>query len=123
MPSNGMWGWSIFSLIIVQLTESSTPLCLNLFCLMLELVSLHRMVSIRCVVIFHQIMNANNDAIQHRLAGQWNLIWNLKLLIKVKNFLWRVCRNCLPTRLRLKSRGVLCQGSCVVCTIHHKNMA
>jgi hypothetical protein len=34
------------------------------------------------------------------------------LLIKVKNLQWRACLNCLPTRLRLQSRGAPSQGSC-----------
>jgi hypothetical protein len=47
--------------------------------------------------------------------GLWHLIWNLHTLPKVKNFLWRVCRNCLPTRVKLRTRGVNCPHSCVFC--------
>jgi hypothetical protein len=31
---------------------------------------------------------------------------------KVKNLLWRICRNCLPTRYRLHNRGVDCVNNC-----------
>ena len=36
---------------------------------------------------YHQIMNDNNDAIKHRVARHSNLLWNLKLPLKVKNFI------------------------------------
>ncbi|WJX95855.1 hypothetical protein P8452_77124 [Trifolium repens] len=36
--------------------------------------------------------------------GMWHLIWKLHSLPKVKKFLWRVCPNCLPTRVRLRDR-------------------
>ena len=73
-------------------------------------------------IAYQQIMNANNDALLHRVAGPSNHIWNLKLPPKVKSFfLRRSCRNCFPTRLRLQSRGVSCQGSCVVCTVHDED--
>lgn len=43
----------------------------------------------------------------HR-AGNWDNIWRIKVPPKVKNLIWRVCRNCLPTRARLLDKGVHC---------------
>lgn len=34
---------------------------------------------------------------------------------KVKKFIWRACRNYLPTRQRLKDKGVNCSLDCVLC--------
>jgi hypothetical protein len=50
----------------------------------------------------------NNAGGQHRtgIAGNWNIIWQAKIPPKVKNLLWRIGRNVLPTRARLNSRGV-----------------
>ena len=57
---------------------------------------------------YKDILNHDVVALQHRVPGNWNSIWSIKLPPKVKNFLWRVCRNCLPTRVRLQSKGVQC---------------
>jgi len=40
--------------------------------------------------------------------GYWSGIWNLKVPPKVKNLIWRMCRDCLPTRVRLLDKGVAC---------------
>ena len=53
--------------------------------------------------------------------GRWNLIWNLKVPPKIKNFLWRVCRGCFPTRARLNSRGVSCPLDCVHCNSNYED--
>jgi hypothetical protein len=53
--------------------------------------------------------------------GFWGGIWKLKVQPKVKNMVWRVCRECLPTRVRLKSRGVNCPSSCVFCNDPHED--
>lgn len=58
-------------------------------------------------------MNINLEALQHRVQGNWSCVWKLKLSPKVKNFLWRACRNCLPTRVRLQTKGVRSPNQCV----------
>lgn len=55
------------------------------------------------------------------VPGNWNLIWNLEVPPKVKNFIWRVCRNCLPTRMRLKDKGVNCTSICNFCEGNFEN--
>ena len=66
-------------------------------------------------IAYKDILNHDVVALQHRVPGNWNCIWSIKLPPKVKNFLWRVCRNCLPTRVRLQSKGVQCPAQCAVC--------
>ena len=50
-----------------------------------------------------------------RLRALWKLIWNLNCPNKVKHFMWRSCKNILPTKCRLKSRGFGDVVSCVMC--------
>jgi len=54
---------------------------------------------------YREIINSNDVLLHHRVSENWNIIWNLKLPPKIKNFLWRICRNCLPTRMRLITKG------------------
>jgi len=57
------------------------------------------------------------DVNHFKAQGNWDLIWKLKVPPKVKNFIWRVCRNTLPTRLRLKEKGVNCDPTCALCNL------
>lgn len=50
-------------------------------------------------------------------------IWKLKVPTKVKNLVWRMCRVCLPTRVRLHDKGVQCPMQCVSCTSNHEDLA
>jgi hypothetical protein len=59
---------------------------------------------------------------RHGCAGSWNLIWRAKIPPKMKNLLWRISRNILPTRLKLNSRGVQCPTSCVVCNTEDEDI-
>ena len=49
-------------------------------------------------------------------------IWNLKVPPKVKNLIWRTCRGCLPTRVRLLDKGVVCPTNCVSCDSDHEHL-
>jgi hypothetical protein len=40
------------------------------------------------------------------VEGDWLLIWKLAIPPKVRNFIWQVAQNCLPTRVRLNEKGV-----------------
>ena len=55
----------------------------------------------------------NNDHL--RKPGYWSGIWRLKVPPKVKSLVWRICRDCFPTRVKLRSRGVNCPSECVRC--------
>jgi hypothetical protein len=49
------------------------------------------------------------------IAGNWQQIWRAKIPPSVKNLLWRIGRNVLPTRVRLNSRGIQCSENCAIC--------
>jgi len=55
------------------------------------------------------------DSSHLRQTGAWSNIWRLKVPPKVKNLVWRMCRGCLPTRVRLQDKGVNCPTDCVMC--------
>ena len=57
-----------------------------------------------------------------RRPGFWTGIWKLKVPPKVKNLIWRMCRGCLPTRVRLQDKGVQCPMSCVICNDPAENL-
>jgi hypothetical protein len=44
-----------------------------------------------------------------------NCIWNIQAPPKTKHLLWRICKGCLPTRMRLKERCVTCP---LVCSLY-----
>lgn len=53
--------------------------------------------------------------------GYWTGIWNLKVLPKVKNLIWRICRGCLPTRIRLLDKAVTCPTNCASCASDYED--
>jgi hypothetical protein len=55
------------------------------------------------------------DSSHLRKGGYWQGIWRLKVPPKVRNLIWRICRDVVPTRRRLQDKGVQCPLSCVVC--------
>ncbi|XP_075475870.1 uncharacterized protein LOC142514222 [Primulina tabacum] len=42
---------------------------------------------------------------ENGVAREWGKIWNLQVPPKVKHFLWRATRNCLPVRASLQRKG------------------
>jgi ribonuclease HI len=45
----------------------------------------------------------------------WNSLWSIKAPPKAKHLLWRVCKGCLPTRVRLRDKCVPCSLNCPIC--------
>jgi ribonuclease HI len=56
----------------------------------------------------------------HREVG-WSSIWKIRAPPKVKHLLWRICRDCVPTRVRLRSRCVQCPIECPLCLTHEED--
>jgi len=55
------------------------------------------------------------------VPGKWSSIWKLKVPPKIRNFVWRVCRGCFPTRARLSSRGIHCPNDCFLCGTNYED--
>lgn len=55
-------------------------------------------------------------------SGFWRTLWNLKIPPKVKNFLWRACTDCLPTRDLLRYRRVQVSPICAVCNVEYESI-
>ncbi|KAF4352138.1 hypothetical protein F8388_012262 [Cannabis sativa] len=53
---------------------------------------------------------------QPNFSGAWTKLWQLKLPPKVKDFLWRVCTNSLPTRFQLTTKHVPINSDCPMCS-------
>lgn len=45
----------------------------------------------------------------------WNKIWRLNIPHKIRVFLWRLCRNNIPVRNRLRYKGVDVSILCPMC--------
>ncbi|MCH89306.1 RNA-directed DNA polymerase (Reverse transcriptase), partial [Trifolium medium] len=45
----------------------------------------------------------------------WHSLWKILAPPKAKHLLWRICKGCLPTRMRLQERHVFCPLSCPLC--------
>ena len=58
------------------------------------------------------LMRLNED---FGVAGNWHKLWHLQIPPKVRNFLWRAGRDCLPTRSKLQSRGIPVPLCCLMC--------
>jgi hypothetical protein len=63
------------------------------------------------------------DSSHLRRPSNWSSIWKLKVPPKIRNLIWRMCRGCLPTRMRLQDKGVQCPMHCVSCDSGQEDMA
>jgi len=54
---------------------------------------------------YHHLMDNMICNENLKVKGNWKLVWQLPLPPKVKHFLWRTLKCCLPTRTRLQSKG------------------
>jgi hypothetical protein len=70
----------------------------------------------KCLQVFAQLrVDVLTDSSHLRRDGFWQGIWRLKVPSKIKNLVWRICRNAVPTRRRLQDKGVQCPLACVIC--------
>jgi len=70
---------------------------------------------------YHFSMQELLDTYAFKIPKKWDMIWKLKVPPKVKNFMWRLTRNVLPTRTRLRYKRVNCPGNCVLCNSTKEN--
>ena len=50
--------------------------------------------------------------------GYCHLIWDLDIPPRVKAFLWRLCRDCLPTNANIRTRWVNSPSICPLCELN-----
>ena len=50
-----------------------------------------------------------------RMRAFWRIVWSLNCPNKLKQFMQRSCRNILPTKHWLKTRGVAIEVGCDLC--------
>ncbi|XP_058784794.1 uncharacterized protein LOC131659630 [Vicia villosa] len=42
------------------------------------------------------------------VEGNWKKLWSISAPSRAKHLLWRICRGCLPTRIKLQQHHVIC---------------
>ncbi|XP_024626573.1 uncharacterized protein [Medicago truncatula] len=51
----------------------------------------------------------------------WKEIWRAPIPNKIKNFMWRLAKNILPTRTNLKNKGILLDLQCPLCHVENES--
>ena len=54
-------------------------------------------------------------SINTRMISLWKLVWHLRCLNKIKNFIWRACKDILPTKTKLKDCKIPVEVECDIC--------
>jgi hypothetical protein len=70
---------------------------------------------------YRKLMKERNRGYGPNREEGWSSIWKIHAPPKVKHLLWRICRDCLPTRVRLRSRVVQCPEECPLCLSHDED--
>ena len=52
----------------------------------------------------------------------WKKIWSISVPCKIRNFLWRACKNSIPTLNNLKRRCVVEDSKCFLCAQHDEDV-
>ena len=55
------------------------------------------------------------EAMQDEDKKFWYSIWALQVPNKIKNFMWRACRDSLPTKVNLRRRHIMDSSLCEQC--------
>ena len=72
-------------------------------------------------VAYKMLKEANSENLSascsdnSRMQAFWKAIWNLKCKSKIRHFMWRACRNILPTKFGLKKRKIITDDKCDIC--------
>ncbi|CAJ2667453.1 unnamed protein product [Trifolium pratense] len=64
---------------------------------------------------YRLLMQKIKEEKQRGMTGSWKALWQIRAPPKVKHLLWRICRDCLPTRTRLQHHHVQCPAICELC--------
>ena len=60
----------------------------------------------------HDGVEGSND---QYAEGVWRRIWALRVPNKVKHFVWRACKNSIPTKVNLEWRSIAVSSTCERC--------
>lgn len=66
----------------------------------------------------YRILQGENDCSD---AMFWKKLWSLHLPGKILNFVWRTCKECLPTAAALVTRKVSISLACPWCRVHNED--
>jgi hypothetical protein len=64
---------------------------------------------------YRLVMEDSWKRLEERGKRNWTVLWNVKAPHKTKHLLWRLCRDCVPTRVKLSQRRVECTLLCPLC--------
>lgn len=68
---------------------------------------------------YHLLKNDNSRNIAESSNSSnlpfWKAIWKIKAPNSVRNFIWRLARDILPTRSRLERKGIILDTQCPLC--------
>lgn len=69
----------------------------------------------KCLKEGNPKQDSGNSSDNSQMQAIWNLIWNLRCPNKIKHFMWRSFKNILPTKERLRIKGVTQDNGCDLC--------
>jgi hypothetical protein len=67
---------------------------------------------------YRKLMKVRNRGYGPRSVEGWSSVSKIHAPPKAKHLLWRICRDYLPTRTRLRNRFVQCPEECPLCLSH-----
>ena len=69
-----------------------------------------------------QLVNVQSPSQDELMKPLWKRIWSLSVPCKVRNFLWRACKNAIPTLNNLKRRCVVEDSKCSLYAQHDEDV-
>jgi hypothetical protein len=70
---------------------------------------------------YRKLMRERCKGYGPRQGEEWSCIWKILAPPKAKHLIWRICKECLPTRTRLRNRHVQCPIECPFCLSHYED--
>jgi hypothetical protein len=64
---------------------------------------------------YRLLMREREEKCDRSVSGYWSSLWKIRALPKTKHLLWRICRDCLPTRVTFRQHYVHCPSICQLC--------
>jgi hypothetical protein len=117
-----MWSWCVRSLVCEEEVDSilNTPLLESVVndtrCWKPDARGMFTVKS-----AYNLAFNNLIDTSQLHAHGDWSVVWSLEVPPMVKNFIWRMLRDCLPTRSKLITKKVQCPQTCTRCEGYNEN--